>query len=212
MQVREDNIRTRRARAGGPLLDLGIYCVNAARYLFRAEPVAVTALAASKKGDARFREVHEQIGALLRFPGDRLAQMTCSFGAYDHSSLVAVGEKGRLRLEPAYDYATDLALEVEVEGRKPSRKVFAKRDQVAAELVAFAGYVRDDVEPEPSGAEGVADLRVLDAITRSLQSGRAEPVTTEAGGRRRRPSKRQSIRRPPHDMPDLVHASPPGRS
>jgi predicted dehydrogenase len=211
MQVQEENIRTKRARAGGPLLDLGIYCVNACRYLFRAEPTAVSAFAASTRKDSRFAEIDEQVSAVLRFPGDRLAQILCSFGAYDHSSLTVVGEKGRLRLEPAYEYASDLVLEIEVEGRRPSRKRFAKRDQVAAELVAFARCIRDDVEPEPSGEEGVADLRVLDAITRSLESGRSEPVAGPQR-RRRRPSKRQSIRRPPHGMPDLVHASPPGRS
>jgi predicted dehydrogenase len=210
LQVRERNIRTQRKRGGGPLLDLGIYCVNACRYLFRAEPLSVVAAAATRKGERRFKQIDEQVAAVLRFPDDRLAQMVCSFGAYDHSALTVVGEKGRLTLDPAYDYATDIVLEVEAEGRKPSRKVFGKRDQIAAELVAFARCVRDDVEPEPSGEEGVADLRVLDAISRSLTSGRSEPV--EGVPRRRRPSRRQAVRRPPHDMPDLVHAAPAGRS
>ena len=88
MQVKGGNIRTRRARGGGPLLDLGIYCVNAARALFRAEPTEAFAMSASLRGDRRFREIDEQVTAMLRFPGDRLAQLTCSFGAHDHSALV----------------------------------------------------------------------------------------------------------------------------
>ena len=70
-----------------PLRDIGIYCINAARYLFRDEPTEAVALAATKAGDARFREIDEQVSALLRFPGDRLAQLTCSFGAYNQSSV-----------------------------------------------------------------------------------------------------------------------------
>ena len=68
MQVRGGNIRTRRARGGGPLLDLGIYCVNAARALFRAEPTEAFAMSASLRGDRRFREIDEQVTAMLRFP------------------------------------------------------------------------------------------------------------------------------------------------
>ncbi|HXU64815.1 MAG TPA: Gfo/Idh/MocA family oxidoreductase, partial [Polyangia bacterium] len=69
-QVTPGNTRTQRAHAGGPLRDIGIYCINAARYLFRDEPLEVTALAGTKAGDPRFREVDEQVSALLRFPGD----------------------------------------------------------------------------------------------------------------------------------------------
>jgi predicted dehydrogenase len=209
MQVQDDNIRTQRNRGGGPLLDLGIYCVNAARSLFRAEPTEVSAMSATRRADPRFREIDEQVTAILRFPEERLAQFTCSFGAYDHSTLTVIGDKGRLRLDPAYDYAGDLTVEVERAGGKPRRRTFAKRDQIAAELVAFAGCIRDQREPEPSGEEGLADLRVLDAIHRALTSGRAESVHPVA--RHTHPSKAQSIQRPPHDMPALVHTTPPGR-
>jgi glucose-fructose oxidoreductase len=209
MQVQDDNIRTRRARGGGPLLDLGIYCVNAARALFRAEPVQVAAMSATIRGDRRFREIDEQVSATLLFPGERLAQLTCSFGAYDHSALTVVGERGRIRMDPAYDYATDLTVETEVTGKRPQRKKFPKRDQIAAELVAFARSIRTGRAPEPSGEEGLADLRVLEAIQRAAESGRTEEV--ERVARRARPSKAQAIRRKPHGMPPLVHAEPAGR-
>ena len=210
MQVREGDIRTQREHGGGPLLDLGIYCVNGARNLFRAEPVSAAALSAKTETDPRFEEIDEQVSAVLRFPDERLAQLTCGFGAYDCSTLRVVGDKGSLRLEPAFDHSTDLVLHTDIKGKKPSRKVFKQRDQIAAELVAFARCVRDDEQPEPSGEEGVADLRVLDAIQRSLDSGRAEAV--EGVRRTQRPSKKQNIRRPPHDEPELVNVEPPSRS
>jgi glucose-fructose oxidoreductase len=208
MQVRTGNVRTKDAHAGGPLLDLGTYCVNAARAMFADEPIEVLAASARTGGDPRFAEIDEQVSAILRFPDERLAQFTCSFGAYDHSSVVVVGEKGRLRLDPAYDYASGLTLEMEIEGKRARRQTFPKRDQIAAELEAFARC--EDAAPEPSGEEGLADMRVLDAIQRAVESHKAEPV--EPIHVPIRPSKRQSIERPAHGMPPLVHTTPPGET
>ncbi|MEO5955004.1 MAG: hypothetical protein ABIR36_04830 [Nitrospiraceae bacterium] len=59
---------------------MGIYCINAARYLFRAEPTEVFAAVASC-ADTRFAEVDEMVSAVMRFPDSRLATFTCSFGA-----------------------------------------------------------------------------------------------------------------------------------
>ena len=132
--------------------------------------------------------------------GDRLAQLTCSFGAYDHSALTVIGTKGRIRLDPAYEYASGLTLEMEVADHRPRRKTFPKRDQIAAELTGFARCIRERREPEPSGQEGLADLRVLEAIQRLTESGRMQSV--EPVARKARPSKAQAIRRKPHGMPD----------
>jgi len=89
------------------------------------------------------------------------------------------------------------------------RRRFPKRDQVAAELIAFADCIRENRDPEPSGEEGLADLYALEAIQRATESHRMEVVT--AISRRARPSKAQAIRRKPHGMPELVHAQPPAR-
>jgi glucose-fructose oxidoreductase len=209
VQVRDDSIRTRRARGGGPLLDLGVTCVSAARAIFRAEPTEVFAMSASARGDRRFREIDEQVTAVLRFPGERLAQLTCSFGAYDHSTLTVVGEKGRIRMDPAYEYASGLTIEMDANSRRMQRRTFPKRDPIAAELVTFARAVRTGREPEPSGEEGLADLHVLEAIQRSTEGHGLERVAPMA--RRGRPSKAQAIRRRPHGERDVVHAAPSGR-
>ncbi len=65
----------RRTMGGGSLYDIGVYCINAARYLFQDNPLEVSAFSA-KGTDKRFREVDEMTGALLRFPGDRLATLS----------------------------------------------------------------------------------------------------------------------------------------
>ncbi len=206
-QVTPGNTRTQRAHAGGPLRDLGIYCINAARYLFRDEPIEVTALAGSKPGDPRFREVDEQVGALLRFPEDRLAQITCSFGAADVASCVVLGTKGRLRLEPAFDLAA-LALEVEVKG-KTRRRTFKAHDQVAPEIDELAACIREGRDPEPSGLEGLADMRVIEAIEASARTGMR--VAVDRVFPERRPTALQARRVPPAHGGDGVHVQPPGQ-
>jgi predicted dehydrogenase len=78
MQVREGDIRVKCERGGGSLYDIGIYCINAARYLFQQNPTEVSTF--SVKGtDRRFREVDEMSGALLYFPDGKLASFICSF-------------------------------------------------------------------------------------------------------------------------------------
>lgn len=209
MQVRPGNIRTRRARGGGPLHDIGIYCVNAARALFQAEPTEVVALSASARGDERFAQIDEQVSAVLKFPHDRLAQFTCGFGAFDHSTYSVVCTEGRLRMDPAYDMATDLVVETETPGKKPKKQTFKKRDQVAPELTEFAACIREGREPEASGREGLADIRVLEAIQESLGSGQRVVLRGDAGAQHPSPAQKPDRRVPLPRKPDPVNAEPP---
>lgn len=101
MQVKAGNIRTKGKLGGGPLLDIGIYSLNAARYLFGAEPLEVSAWTATRK-DPRFEEIEEMVSALLRFPDDQLASITCSFGAQDLSEFRLIGTKGLLKMDSAF--------------------------------------------------------------------------------------------------------------
>ena len=200
MQVRPGNVRLEDELGGGPLYDIGIYCINAARSLFAAEPLEVVA-ATARGRDPRVAEVPEAASAVLRFPEERLASFSCSFGAADVGALEVVGTKGRLRLDPAYEYAQGLALEVRVAGRTRRRR-FPKRDQFAPELLHFSDCVLSDRDPEPSGLEGLIDVATIEAILASARSGRA--VALDLPERHRRPEPRQQIRRPPVRKPRLV--------
>lgn len=170
MQVEEDNIRTSGPLGGGPLYDLGVYCINAARCLFGDEPIEVMALTATGN-DPRFDEVEESASAILRFPGERVAQFTCSFGAADSNYLQLLGTEGELCLEPAYEYEEGLTLYVTVGGRTHQQH-YPRRDQFAPELIYFADCVRRGVEPEPGGPEGLIDVAIIEAIHESARSGR----------------------------------------
>jgi len=201
----EDNIRLDSRLGGGPLFDLGVYCVNAARYLFRDEPEEVFAMNAVK-GNRRFRDVPEMTSVLLRFPKDRLATLTCSFGSADVSSYRLVGTKGSLGLEPAYEYAEGLNLCVTVGERTVSRS-YPKRDQFAPELTYFAECILENREPEPSGWEGYADCRVIDAALRSARTGRSVALAPLV--KRIRPTLRQVEYRPPARKKEEIRARSP---
>jgi predicted dehydrogenase len=206
-QVREGDIRLQQDLGGGPLYDIGIYCINAARYLFRAEPFEVFAMAASSH-EERFDEVDEMVSGILRFPEERVAQFTCSFGAADTGGYRIVGTKGDLRVDPAFDYARELQHELTVNG-KSRRTVFSRRDQFAPEMIYFASCILEGKEPEPSGLEGLVDIRIIEALRRSIASGK--PVRLDAGEKRKRPTSEQEIRRPPVREPKLVRTSAPKR-
>src|SRR5205823_15013834 len=192
-QVQADNIRLDKELSGGSLYDIGIYCINAARYLFRDEPIEVVGLTANN-GEQRFSEVEEMTGAILRFPRERLAIFTCSFGSAGIGYYSLVGTKGNLRLENAYEYRGDSKCIVTIKGRQ-TEKVFKAGDQFASELIYFSDCIMNDRAPEPSGREGLADVRVINAIYESARirrSAQIQPVRKET-----RPEPEMEIKRPP---------------
>ena len=208
-QVRPNNVRVTEpvSRGGGPVYDMGVYCVNAARYLFGAEPTNVLAVTASNR-ERRFQKVEEMMSAILEFPQERLALFTCSFGAADISRYTVVGTRGVLSSDPAYEYAMDIEHEVIVGGKKLKRK-FAKRDQFAAEITYFSNCILRNRTPEPSGLEGLADVRIVRALYESARSGSA--VTLPRFPRKKKPSIVQEIHRPAHGKPKTVNSQSPTR-
>jgi predicted dehydrogenase len=207
MSVKEGNIRVQSLElGGGTVYDLGVYCINAARYLFQDEPIEVLA-ASANNGEPRFAESDEMTSAVLRFPSERLAVFTSSFGASDVSTYQLVGTKGNVRLDPAYEYAGDIKQEITIDG-ETELSVFKKRDQFAPELVYFSNCIVNDEEPEPSGWEGLADVRVVRAVYEAARTGR--PVKLPAFERRSRPRLGQEIKKPAiAKPPEEVNARKP---
>jgi predicted dehydrogenase len=190
-------------KGGGTLYDIGVYCINAARNLFGEEPQEAFAVTSGRLGT-----VEESASCTLAFPGGGLATFAVSFGTDKTSEYRVVGTRGSMRADPAYELASGLQLHFTRGGKKRTIK-YRKRDQFAPELIYFSNCILNGVEPEPSGLEGLADVRVVRALYRSAQSGR--PVKLAAAQpKRKRPTMRQEITKPPVRMPSLVHAAPPG--
>jgi len=205
MDVKEGDIRLERELGGGTLYDLGVYCLQAARHMFGEEPTEVFAAEALRE-EPRFAEVGEMVAATLRFPQDQLATFITSFGAAETSRYEVVGTKGSLRLDPAYSHSEPLVLEVKI-GSRTSRRTYPKRDQFAPELLAFSAAVLAGVDPEPSGYEGMRDVRIIRALARSAEIGKTQHLSLIPPPES--PSSDQEIRRPPVRKPELIHAEPP---
>jgi glucose-fructose oxidoreductase len=204
MQVKAGDIRLKRALGGGTLYDIGIYCINAARMIFRAEPIEVFA-ASANNGEDRFAEVDEMTSAVLRYPGDRLATFTTSFGAADTSRYEIVGTKGTLTVDPAYEIGETLVHHQTIDGRTRKHR-FTRRDQFAPELEYFADCILQDREPEPSALEGLADVQIIQGLYQSARSRRPVRLTVHSDAA---PSRTQSMYKRPVRRRRLVATSVP---
>jgi glucose-fructose oxidoreductase len=204
-QVDPDNSRLDADVGGHPLLDVGIYCVNAARYLFRAEPTEVTAFVATG-ADPKFKEVPEMVSAVMRFPGERLASFVCGFGEAKTSAYQVIGDTGDLRLDPAFSHTGERAMTINVNG-KTQRKEWPDSDQIGPEIVYFSNCILNNRRPEPDGREGLIDMWIIEAIKSSAFKGMAVPL--QPAPEKPRPDKSQQMTKPPREKPELVNAAPP---
>jgi predicted dehydrogenase len=200
MTVRRGDIRTKRQYGGGTLYDIGVYCINAARNLFRAEPTLVSAISVNS-GLATLAEIDETTAATLQFGDDQIATFVTSFNASDVAAYRIVGTKGDLHVDPAYEYAEGLEYRLTVDGKTSTRKT-GKHDQFGPELVYFSDCILNDREPEPSGEEGLQDVRIVEGLYESARRGR--PVRMPRFEKRSRPTARQRISRPGIRKPELI--------
>jgi predicted dehydrogenase len=203
MAVRAGDIRTKRALGGGTLYDIGVYCINAARGLFRAEPKEVIALSVNS-GTPKLDQIDETTGAVLRFDGERLAAFVTSFNADHVAAYRIVGTRGQMHVNPAYEYAGGLAYELTVNGKTERRRI-GKRDQFAPELLHFSDCILENRAPEPSGEDGMQDVRIVQALIESAETGKVVQVPPFTP--RTRPSGKQRITRPGIRKPDLIKVS-----
>jgi glucose-fructose oxidoreductase len=206
-QVRKGDTRLDPKVGGGPLPDIGIYCINAARYLFQAEPSEVFAMPLRNK-DERFRRVEEMDGVCLRFPGERLAAFVCSFGASNRVDVDIVGTKGNVRLESAYKYTADMRQITQIGGKITTRH-YPIHDQFAPQLKYFTDCILKQKDPEPSGLEGLIDVAIIEALQRSARSGK--PVKVKVPSKRTRPSPHQGMRMARPQVPSQVRVKSPTR-
>jgi glucose-fructose oxidoreductase len=204
--VKPGDIRLKAGLAGGPLMDMGIYQINAARYLFRDEPVEVMAFGTKPTNDDRFREVHESVSTMLRFPNDQVAAFTTSFGGADSDEWQLVGTKGTLSLQPAFDYHEEKKLTSVIDG-DTKKQSFPKLDQFGGEIQYFSECILEGKSPEPSGREGLADLRIIEALFQSMQTG--TPVALGPYEVDSRPSKNQEKKLSPTKEKKIVGAAAP---
>jgi len=194
-----------RAQGGGPVYDIGIYCINAARNLFQDEPIEVSAVTINTKRKP-FENIEETASVIMRFRKERVASFTCSFDCANADHYQILGKKGDLIVDNAYNFIHPKTHYLTLRD-KTKAKEFRARDQFAAELIYFSDCILKNRKPAPSGEEGLADIRVIDAIFRSADS--ARPVSLELVSKEERPTISQEIKQPPVEKPELIETEEP---
>ena len=155
---RDDDPRWDAGLGGGALLDLGCYCVSAAR-LVLGEPDRVHGEAWLGRGG-----VDERFAATLRF-GDVVATFQCGFASALVNRIVVIGSSGVLEVPQAFvDPPGVVLLDGEEHRVEPG-------NHYRAELDDFCAAIRGERTPLIGRAEMLGQARVLDALLRSAASG-----------------------------------------
>jgi len=161
----------------GPLQDIGVYCINAARHIFAEEPIEAMAMAHRPGDDPRFSEVDASVAAMLRFPSGGLAQFIASFGTAEVDSYHVIGTLGDLTLDPGFRFETATKLRLRRDG-KTIETQYPQIDHFGAQVAYFSDCITAGSPPEADGEEGLADMRALIAIERAVSTGRPQPISS----------------------------------
>jgi predicted dehydrogenase len=159
---------------GGSLMDIGIYSLQAARYITGEEPVEINALTYTTPGDVRFKEVEETINFQLRFPSGVLANCTSSYGYAGQNRYRVIATKGWFELEPATSY-TGLRMKIRRNNATEDRDM-PQRDHFALEMDHMSDCVMENKDPLTPGEEGLRDLKLMMAIYEAARSGKTVKV------------------------------------
>ena len=160
---------------GGCLPDVGIYCLNAARFISGEEPSEVQGTLHQPKDDPRFREVEETCSFIAKFPSGLIAACSSGYGAHKSQWMRLEGDRGWAELNPAFGY-TGLKLRTSTvqDGHDvASEPSIEAADQFAFEMDHMALCVRNNVQPHTPGEEGLQDQRIIDAIYQSARTGKS---------------------------------------
>ena len=158
---------------GGPLMDLGVYCVNTSRWIAGEDPVEAMASAWSTK--EIFREVEEGITFRLRFPSGLLVQGSSTYRAALSSFLYIQGSKGWLSLTPAFPFEEERRRTGKIDGQW-IEKTFAPLDEFSPELDAFASAIHTGQAPEPDGVQGHRDMMIFGAIYEAAKTNKTVEI------------------------------------
>jgi predicted dehydrogenase len=158
---------SKKLAGGGPLMDLGVYCVNTSRYLVGEDPVAAQAIS-WVHDRRRFKEVEEGVAFRLEFPSGLVLQGTAAYSAAFSSFVHVHGEKGWAELSPAFAFEEERRLIGKI-GANWFEKRFKPIDEFVLELDYFAACIREERKPQPDGEQGWKDIVIIDAIYQAVK-------------------------------------------
>ena len=183
-QGRAGQWRHKKALAGGGSLpDVGIYCLNAARYITGEEPVQITAQTLTDSTDPRFAEVEDRVSFQLRFPSGVLAACQSFYSAHESRRCRVLAERGWIDLDPAFAYRGQRLKTSHARGEAEltTEIKLGEKNHFALEMDHMAERVARGVRPHTPGEEGLQDLRLIEAIYRAAREGRPVDLPAVAG-------------------------------
>ena len=152
---------------GGPLYDVGIYSLNACRYLTGEEPDQISAYSSVIDHDGRFNEVEENLSWTMHFPSGIVASCSTTYGANMEGYFRVYGSKGWLQVDDAFVYE-GLHLRADLSGKQLDEPNPARDpSHFQAEAEHFSHCIQTNAEPQSPGEEGLRDMRYIAQIYRS---------------------------------------------
>jgi predicted dehydrogenase len=152
---------------GGPVFDVGIYSLNACRYLTGEEPQSISAYASVIDHDGRFTEVEENVSWTMKFPSGIVASCATTYGANMDGYFRVYGSKGWLEVDKAFVYE-GLRLRADYSGTQLDELNPAKDpSHFTAEAAHFSRCIQQNLQPQSPGEEGLRDMQSITEIYRS---------------------------------------------
>ncbi|ARK10057.1 Gfo/Idh/MocA family oxidoreductase [Fibrella sp. ES10-3-2-2] len=150
---------------GGAIMDLGVYAIQGARRTIGEDPIAVTAQGFVRDKTV-FKDIYESMFFQMEFPGGALSNSTTTYTSYVDRLHATTGHEW-FGLQPAFN-----ATGAKGDSSKGKIDLATPPFQQIRQMDAFAASIIDNTEPIASAAEGIKDLRIIDAIVRSADTGR----------------------------------------
>ena len=156
---------------GGPLMDLGIYCLQGVCYTTGMEPVAVTAQSPPVSDKEKFIDVEETLSFQMEMPNGMIAECRTSYSE-SMNLLRAETDKGWFELSPAYNYSN-------LKGKTSDGKIvdFPRLSQQAKQMDAFALSIKNKKTSIVPGEMGRRDLKIITAIYEAMRTGGRVEIT-----------------------------------
>ncbi|SAL77375.1 oxidoreductase domain-containing protein [Caballeronia terrestris] len=150
---------------GGAIRDIGLHCLNAARFLSSEEPLDVMASVHKPDGDPRFVEVEESVQFILRFPSGLTATCMSSYASHESRFFWLQRSQGWVEMDPAFGYnGLRMRHGMLIDGKSATTEVqIDPQDQFAREIDHMSVCVKSDITPHTPGEEGLQDRRIIEA-------------------------------------------------
>ena len=155
----------RKLSGGGPLMDVGIYCLNASRYLTGEEPNNIKAFSSVIDHDGRFNTVEENVSWTMEFPSGIVAACNTTYGANMNGYFRVHGAKGANEMQNAFNYdgmhlTAQIGREQKIDEVSPIREPM----EFTRQADHFADCIWNNKTPKTPGEEGLRDTELLSQI------------------------------------------------